>query len=173
MKKVLFVLFAFTLSLSKGFSKDEVDYSLLKGVSTYNYTFDFSSFKINDIAAKDYIDMKLNIPFEKFTSSFQNIFLSSANENMQNLSISNETPSDVELKFLPTTADNDGEHTIMCKMVYKPTDLLILSFEINTNGGDDDKFQEELMNGLHKSGKKLAKQLGKIYLITEKTAKKK
>ena len=164
MKKVLFVLFAFTLSLSKGFSKDEVDYSLLKGVSTYNYTFDFSSFKINDIAAKDYIDMKLNIPFEKFTSSFQNIFLSSANENMQNLSISNETPSDVELKFLPTTAD---------KMVYKPTDLLILSFEINTNGGDDDKFQEELMNGLHKSGKKLAKQLEKIYLITEKTAKKK
>lgn len=171
MKKLIFVLFALTLFLSKGFSKEEDDYSLLKGVSTYNYTFDFSSFKINDIAAKDYIDMILNIPFERFTSSFQNILLSSANENMQNLSISNESPSDVELKFYPTTADNDGEHTILCKIVYKPTDLLILSFEINTNGDDDDKFQEELMKGLQKSGKKLAKQLVKIKKNSEKAPK--
>ena len=172
MKKVLFILLALTLSLSKGFSKDDVDYSLLKGVSTYNYSFDFSAFKINTIAAKDYVDMKLNIPYEKFSSSFQNILLSSANENMKSLSISNDEPSDVELKFLPTSADQDGEHTIMCKVVYKPTDMLILSFEINTNGGDDDKFQEELMKGLNKSGKKLAKQLEKIKILSEKSPKK-
>lgn len=169
MRKLFILLVAITLFQVKVFSKDVVDYSKLKGVSTYNYIFDFSSFKICNISAKDYVDMKLNLPFEKFVSSFQNILLTSANENMSGISITNDVPSDIEIKFLPISADQDGEHTIMCKIVYKPSDMLITSFKLNTNGGDDDKFQEELINGLNISGKKLAKQIEKIKLLAEKT----
>lgn len=118
--------------------------------------------------------MKLNIPYEKFMESFQNILLASANENLlsSELKITNDENSDVEIKFLPTSADQDGEHTVMCKLVHKPSGKLITSFTLNTNGGDDEKFQEELMSGLNKTGKKLAKQLSKIKLATEKTPKK-
>lgn len=70
---------------------------------------------------------------------------------------SNDENSDVEIKFLPTTVDQDGEHTIMCKLVHKPSDTLVSTYTLITNGGDDDKFQEEPMKGLYKTGKKLAK----------------
>lgn len=174
MKKYLFCLLILAVLQLQGYAKETEDYSLMKDITTLNYSFDFSAFKIKKIAAKDYVDMKLNIPYEKFMESFQNILLASANENLlsSELKITNDENSDVEIKFLPTSADQDGEHTVMCKLVHKPSGKLITSFTLNTNGGDDEKFQEELMSGLNKTGKKLAKQLSKIKLATEKTPKK-
>ena len=174
MRKYLFCFFVFAVLQLQGFAKEVEDYSLMKGVATLNYSFDFSAFKICKVAAKDYVDMKLNIPIEKFEASFQNILLASANDNLlsSGLAITNGGNSDIEIKFLPTSADQDGEHTIMCKLVHKPSDKLITSFTLNTNGGDDDKFLEELMKGLNKTGKKLAKQLAKIKLASEKVPKK-
>lgn len=175
MKRFIFCLLTLAVFQLQSYAKEIEDFSLMKGVTTLNYSFDFCAFKINKIAAKDYIDMKLNIPFEKFSSSFQNILLASANDNLlsSKLIITNDEKSDVEIKILPTRADQDGEHTIMCKLVHKPSDTLITSFTLNTNGGDDDKFQEELMKGLNKTGKKLAKQLAKIKLAADKTPSKK
>ena len=63
---------------------------------------------------------------------------------------------------MPISADNDGEATILFKLVHKPSDTLIVSFKLDSNGGDNDKFQEEFMKSLRKTGKKLGKQLSTI-----------
>lgn len=147
------------------FAKDDkVDYGLMKDVTTINYSFDHSVFKIVKIKAKDYVAMKLNMEYDKFTDIIENILIENANENMRasKLFLSNEEPSDVELKGMPLSADGDGENRVAFRLMHKPTDTVIISFELNTDGGDNDNFQEEFMKSLSKTGKKLGKKLAGI-----------
>lgn len=165
MKRLTITLTVLLACVCSMFAKDDkVNYELMKNVSTINYSFDYSAFKISKIKAKDFVDMKLNMDYDKFTGVIENILIENANENMSSskLILSNEQPSDVEIKGMPISADDDGENTIMFKLVYKPTDTLITSFKLNTNGGDNDRFQEEFMKSLSKTGKKLGKQLSTI-----------
>lgn len=169
MKKLLFYLFMLIPLASN--AEDNVNYKLFKNAVVVNLTEDFSNFRIIKMPPQNYLEMKYNMDYQKFTKNFMEILLSTANTSFNEypLKISNDQPSDFELKIMPVSADGDGEHTIMCRLVYKPTDTLISSFKLNTNGGDNGAFIEELMKRLSISGKKLAKKLESIKKIANST----
>ena len=154
------LMLAMMLSMNVN-AEDEKNYPLFKDATIVNYTEDFSTFKINKATAEFYVEMKLNTSFDKFKRFFVNNLITSANENFKDsqLSLTNNTPSDFEVTIVPTKADNDGEHTIQIFLKQKSSNTLISSFKLNTNGGDDKYFMEELGKGLSKTGKKLAKEL--------------
>ena len=108
--------------------------------------------------------MKLNMDYEKFTNYTISILIDNANEisMKEELKLTNDENSDVQLVITPLTADKDGENTIECSLVYKPTNVVISTFELNSNGGDNENFEEEFMKSVGKNGKKLGKQLIKI-----------
>ena len=172
MKKISITLALLISVVFVSYAKDDkTNYELMKNVSILNYTVDYSSFKIAKIKATDYVSMKLNMDIEKFISVATNILIENANESLDksSMSITNTELSDVDIKVMFLSADKDGENTILCKLVYKPTDTLISSFEVNSNGGDDDNFQEEFMKSLAKTGKKLGKQIAKIKAASNST----
>lgn len=136
----------------------------MKYAESVSYTFDYSDTKIDGIKAEDYVGMTLNMPFEKFTSILENILIDSVNEYLvkKGLVLSNEKETDVELKVKLTNVDRDGEHTLLCDLIQKSTQGVIFSFKVNHNGGDNDKFKEELIKRYALSGKSIGKY---IYMV--------
>ncbi len=164
MKKVLLATVILFGVISQSMAKDEGNISLFKDVKVLNYVGNFNSFKIAKTKAELFIGMKLNMDYEKFTNYTISILIDNANEisMKEELKLTNDENSDVQLVITPLTADKDGENTIECSLVYKPTNVVISTFELNSNGGDNDNFEEEFMKSVGKNGKKLGKQLIKI-----------
>lgn len=167
MNKKLFLLFVNVLFLvvaTATAKEPEKNWDLLKGATAINYESDFSTFKIEKVSAKDYIEMTQKVSYENYEKSTVNILVQLANEQMEktDLKISNDTISDFLLKIKPLTADDDGEHTFLFSLYYKPSKTLIDGFEINSNGGDGDSFVEEFLDGLKKTGSKLGKKIVSI-----------
>ncbi|MCR5070205.1 MAG: hypothetical protein K6A78_10520 [Prevotella sp.] len=141
------------------------NYKFMRDVSVVNYTVDYSAFKIDKINAENFVPMKLNMDFDKFLSASTDILMENAREHMNPLllTLNNNIKSDIELKVEFLKADLDGESTMSCTLLYKPTGLKISVFDLDSEGGDDDTFQDGYMKSVRKSGKKLGKQLFDIY----------
>lgn len=152
------LLFPFSANAEDG------NFTLFKNASVINYVEDLSVFRINKATAEFYVEMKYKIPFDKFKSAFFDNLIISTNNNLKDsqMSLSNSNSSNFELTIQPLTADNDGEHTILFILKQKESDSLIASFKINTNGGDDEHFMEELGRRLSITGRKLAKNMKEI-----------
>ena len=165
-KRILLLIVYSIIAVVAVTAKEPENWSLFKTANVVNYEFDFSTFKIDKVDAKDYIEMTQKISYEKYKNSTANILAQLANEqlNKLDLKISNDTISDFLLKVKPLTADDDGEHTFLFALYYKPDQTLIEGFEINSNGGDGDSFVEEFLDGLKKTGRKLGKKIANIKL---------
>lgn len=163
-KRILLLIVYSIIAVVAVTAKEPENWSLFKTANVVNYEFDFSTFKIDKVDAKDYIEMTQKISYEKYKNSTANILAQLANEqlNKLDLKISNDTISDFLLKVKPLTADDDGEHTFLFALYYKPDHTLIEGFEINSNGGDGDSFVEEFLDGLKKTGRKLGKKIANI-----------
>lgn len=163
-KRILLLIVYSIIAVVAVTAKEPENWSLFKTANVVNYEFDFSTFKIDKVDAKDYIEMIQKISYEKYKNSTANILAQLANEqlNKLDLKISNDTISDFLLKVKPLTADDDGEHTFLFALYYKPDQTLIEGFEINSNGGDGDSFVEEFLDGLKKTGRKLGKKIANI-----------
>lgn len=163
-KRILLLIVYSIIAVVAVTAKEPENWSLFKTANVVNYEFDFSTFKIDKVDAKDYIEMTQKISYEKYKNSTANILAQLANEqlNKLDLKISNDTISDFLLKVKPLTADDDGEHTFLFALYYKPDQTLIEGFEINSNGGDGDSFVEEFLDGLKKTGRKLGKKIVNI-----------
>lgn len=166
MNKKLFLLFIYSLFVAATATakEPEKNWSLLKNASVINYVSDFSTFKIEKVSAKDYIVMTQKVSYDNFEKSTINILSQLANEKLEKLDMkmSNDTISDFLLKITPITADDDGEHTFLFSLYYKPNQTLIEGFEINSNGGDGDSFVEDFLDGLKNTGSKLGKKIVSI-----------
>ena len=141
------------------------EYELMKNTSVINYSFDYSAMRVKKVNIKSYVEMKLNMPYENFTKSLENVLLESANEVLSTQGmklVGNNESSDIEMRAMFLNTDPDGEHSIMVKIVHKPSDTLISSFDINSNGGSGDSFAEMFLNGLQKTGEKVGKKINKI-----------
>jgi len=157
----LFVLIMLSIT---AFAEKKNNFYLFKDASVVNYSIDFTLFKVNNVPAKNYLEMKYNLDYDKFKQNFEDIFISSAKSSFEShpIMLTNDQPSDFELTLTPVSADRDGEHTILCRLQHKPSGTIVSLFKINTNGGDNDAFLEEIMLRIAKSGMKLSKELEKI-----------
>lgn len=163
-KLLLLIVCSLFVAVVTASAKEPENWDLLKNATVINYEFDFSTFKIDKVEAKDYIEMTQKVSYDKYQKSTGNILAQLANEQLSklDLKISNDTVSDFLLKVKPLTADDDGEHTFLFALYYKPSNTLIEGFEINSNGGDGDSFVEEFLDGLKKTGRKLGKKIANI-----------
>lgn len=171
MKRFFLFLMLCAVGFQLAFSQDESEnYMYFKGAIAMNYSFDYSVFKIENFNAEDYVSMKVDRTFERFTSMIENTLIHNANIEMKSckLKLVNEMEADLELKVTPIEADDDGEHTFAFEIVHKPTTTHICSFRINTNGGNDEAFLPEFMDRLKKTGKKLGNRIAKIKTKAEK-----
>lgn len=166
MNKKLLLLFVYSLLVvaTATAKEPEKNWGLLKTATVINYVPDFSTFKIEKVSAKDYIEMTQKVSYDNYEKSTVNILVQLANEKLDKLDmkISNDTVSDFLLKIKPLTADDDGEHTFLFSLYYKPSQTLIEGFEINSNGGDGGSFVEEFLDGLKNTGSKLGKKIVSI-----------
>lgn len=163
-KLLLLVVISLFITVTTATAKEPENWNLLKNATIINYEFDFSTFKIDKVEAKDYIEMTQNVSYDKYQQITSKVLAQMANEQLYklDLKISNDTISDFLLKVKPLTADDDGEHTFLFALYYKPDQTLIEGFEINSNGGDGDSFVEEFLDGLKKTGRKLGKKIANI-----------
>lgn len=170
--KRLIVIFLLCVGIQQmAMSQDESEqYLLLKNELAINYSFDYSVFKIENFNAEDYVSMKVDRTFERFTNMIENTLIHNANIEMKGckMKLLNEQEANLELKVTPLEADDDGEHTFSFELYHKPSNTHICSFQINTNGGDDEAFLPEFMDRLKKTGKKLGAQIVKIKKKAEK-----
>lgn len=153
-------------------SKTPKEYELMRNVSSVNISSDYSAMKVKKVKIKEYVEMKLNMDFTRFCNSVESIIIDSANEELDKMGmkiVEKNDPCDIEVKLMFTDTDPDGEHNVMVKLVHKPSDTLISTFDINSNGGNGDDFREMFMNGLLKTGKTLGKKLCKIKSTTDST----
>lgn len=147
-------------------------YELMRNVSSVNISSDYSAMKVKKVKIKEYVEMKLNMDFTRFCNSVESIIIDSANEELDKMGmkiVEKNDSCDIEIKLMFTDTDPDGEHNVMVKLVHKPSDTLISTFDINSNGGNGDDFREMFMNGLLKTGKTLGKKLCKIKSTTDST----
>lgn len=172
--KLLFVLivffsFSFTALAQKKYPKE---YELMRNVTSLNCYFDYSAMKVRKVKIKEYVSMKLNMDFSKFCTAVESIIKDSANEELEKKGmkiVDNDVSCEIEVKIMFNETDPDGEHEIMVRLVHKPSDTQISSFDIGSNGGSGDDFSEMFMNGLIKTGKSIGKKICKIKSYTDST----
>ena len=153
---------------------ESTNYLLLRNELAINYSFDYSVFKIENFNAEDYISMKVDRTFERFTNMIENTLVHNANIEMKSckMKLLNEQEAKLELKITHLEADDDGEHTFSFELYHKPSQTHICSFRINTNGGEDEAFLPEFMDRLKRTGKKLGNRIAKIKTKADKMVEK-
>ena len=62
---------------------DSENYLLLRGELAINYSFDYSVFKIENFDAEDYVSMKVDRTYERFTNMIENTIVHNANIEMK------------------------------------------------------------------------------------------
>jgi hypothetical protein len=137
----------------------------MKNAKDINYSFDYSAMKVRKVNIKNLVETKFNMPFERFTSNVESVFIEATNEELDKQGmklIGKDESSDIEIKISFLDTDPDGEHNISVIVIYKPSSTIISSFEENSNGGDGDSFIEQFMTSLPKTGEKLGKRINKI-----------
>lgn len=174
MKQIILFLMLCIGGSQFAFAQDESEnYLLLRDELAINYSFDYSVFKIENFNPEDYVSMKVDRTFERFTNMIENTLVHNANIEMKSckMKLLNEQEAKLELKVTPLEADDDGEHTFSFELYHKPSNTHICSFQINTNGGEDEAFLPEFMDRLKRTGKKLGNRIAKIKTKADKMKK--
>lgn len=174
MKKIIIVLVSlFTcVYVASAAKKVPKEYELMKDATTVNYDFDFSSMKVKKVGIKNYVEMNLNMPLEKFINNVESIIVGAANEETEKVEtklVGKDVKADVLLQVAFLEADPDGEHYMKIVLVHIPSMTTIYMDETSTDGGDGDTFVEMFMNGLAKTGNKLGKLISKIKVEANQT----
>lgn len=167
MNKTLITLISLFSFVCFAQSKNNIpkEYELMKNAKDINLSFDYSTVKVKKVNIKNFVELKLNMPFERFTSNVESVFIEAANEELDKQGmkfIGKDESSDIEIKITFLDADPDGEHNISIIVFHKPSSTVISSFEENSNGGDGDSFVEQFVTGLQKTGEKVGKRINKI-----------
>lgn len=126
-----------------------------------NYTLDFSGFIIDEISAKDYLELGKGVDYEEFMKSAERNLTEEANRVLmkRGLTLTNEQPSHLLLKIIPLKADDDGEHYFRFELTDKESGFSISKFKINSDGGNRVNFQVAFLKGLLKTGHKLGNRI--------------
>lgn len=174
MKKTFIILVSLFTCVCIASSKKVIpkEYELMKDATTINYEFDFSSMKINKVDIKNYVEMQLNMPFEKFKSNVEGIIIGAANEVIENIDtklVGKDVKADILLHVTFLKTDLDGEHDMMVKIVHIPSMTTIYMEEKSSDGGDGETFIEMFMNGLTNTGEKIGKIIRKIKIEANQT----
>lgn len=183
--KRFILLSIITLFVANLHSQDEstqLIFPSLVGVKEFNYSFDYSLMKIDNIDGKDYIlihsDSEAENPdkiFQNYTKKIETAFISSANSRSlqkKGYILSNKDSLRFEVLFFITTVDDDGGHKVVGIIRDKENKTEITQLEASAGGGKLNSTKVLFLEELEKSGEKFGDRLANILYFAGKEAKK-
>lgn len=77
MNKSILILLSLLLFVCFAQSKNNIpkEYELMKNAKDINYSFDYSAMKVRKVNIKNFVETKFNMPFERFTSNVESVFI--------------------------------------------------------------------------------------------------